>query len=440
MDTYHLSEQEFFYDKNNWWLHSNKQGSNTMPLRHRSVFKQALSTLERLQQAAGEEPNVPTYSYKHKQRQMAQSSSSTWWNWQDSWWSSYNSDCQEEGEPSLEWTGWPVTYSIWQESSKMALTKKFILWQLDRLQLTAVCCNRRGCKDNTSKDPFSQCESLQGIRVQVKIQWMVTATNGIDEMKFRVKIPTMCVVTWNTWWTCERGWCQCMSLHAFKILRLRSLSFYCQLVSLSFDCLLWCMHAHCLGQVGSSLCLHSPLRPLHSFHLLSLHLSHFLALLAILHLLFLWCRWLHARALPLRSWAPWPKRTPPQVESPTTTSLRRLMLSTPRSPQASSVSLMTWTTMTQLSVRLSSTRTEDEPITLKKKVCRLVIRRQQVMIERRNPWFAATHVTSKVEKFRDKTLKANRFGLSWIDKATKSSLVVKRRSENTNSRLISTKK
>ena len=24
------------------------------------------------------------------------------------------------------------------------------------------------CKDNTSKDPFSQCENLQGIRVQVK--------------------------------------------------------------------------------------------------------------------------------------------------------------------------------------------------------------------------------------------------------------------------------
>ena len=26
------------------------------------------------------------------------------------------------------------------------------------------------CKDNTSKDPLSQCESLQGIRVQVKIE------------------------------------------------------------------------------------------------------------------------------------------------------------------------------------------------------------------------------------------------------------------------------
>ena len=63
--TYHLSEKEYFYYKNKWWLHSNKSGSNTLPLRNRSDFKQALSTLERLQQEAGEEPYVPTYSYKH---------------------------------------------------------------------------------------------------------------------------------------------------------------------------------------------------------------------------------------------------------------------------------------------------------------------------------------------------------------------------------------
>ena len=74
-----------------------------MPLRNFSDFKQALSTLERLQKEAGEEePYVPTYSYKHKQWQLAQSSSSTWWNWQDSWWSSYNSGSQGGGEPSLE--------------------------------------------------------------------------------------------------------------------------------------------------------------------------------------------------------------------------------------------------------------------------------------------------------------------------------------------------
>ena len=42
--THHLTEQEYFYYKIKWWLHSNKQGSNTMPLRHLSDFKQALST------------------------------------------------------------------------------------------------------------------------------------------------------------------------------------------------------------------------------------------------------------------------------------------------------------------------------------------------------------------------------------------------------------
>ena len=80
----------------------------TLALRHRSDFQQALSTLERLQQEAGGEPHVPTYSYKHRQWE-ARSSSSTWWNWQCSWWSSYNSESQEGGEQSLEWTRRPVT-------------------------------------------------------------------------------------------------------------------------------------------------------------------------------------------------------------------------------------------------------------------------------------------------------------------------------------------
>ena len=45
---------------------------------------------------------------KHKQWELVQSSSSTWWNWQGSWWSSYHSKSQEGGEPSLQWTGWPT--------------------------------------------------------------------------------------------------------------------------------------------------------------------------------------------------------------------------------------------------------------------------------------------------------------------------------------------
>ena len=59
--THHLTVQEYFHYKNKWWLHSKTQGSNSMPLRHRSDFKQALSTLQRLQQEAGEEPHVPTF-------------------------------------------------------------------------------------------------------------------------------------------------------------------------------------------------------------------------------------------------------------------------------------------------------------------------------------------------------------------------------------------
>ena len=62
---HHLTVQEYFHFKNKWWLHSNKQGSNTIPLTHRPDFKQALSTLHRLQREAEEDPQVPTYS-KHK--------------------------------------------------------------------------------------------------------------------------------------------------------------------------------------------------------------------------------------------------------------------------------------------------------------------------------------------------------------------------------------
>ena len=70
--------------------------------------------------------------------------------------------------------------------------------------------------------------------------------------------------------------------------------------------------------------------------------------------------------------------------SPTTTSLQRLMSNTPRSPWASSGSLMTSTTVTSPSVRRSFMRAEDEPITLKK-ACRPVCRRQSAMIERWKP-------------------------------------------------------
>ena len=44
--THHLTTQEYSLYKSKWWLHSNKQGSNTIPLTQRPDFKQAMSTLQ----------------------------------------------------------------------------------------------------------------------------------------------------------------------------------------------------------------------------------------------------------------------------------------------------------------------------------------------------------------------------------------------------------
>ena len=81
-------------------------------------------------------------------------------------------------------------------------------------------------------------------------------------------------------------------------------------------------------------------------------------------------------------------------------------------------------------------RAEDEPITLKKKACRPVCRRQSVMIERRNLLFA--DLRRALKKLRDTTLRMNRLGLSWSDKESRFSLTVKQRFKITNSKLITT--
>ena len=96
------------------------QNKNTFTTRTNGGFIQALSTLERSQQEAGEEPHVPTCSYKHKQWELAQSSSSTWWNWQDSWLFSKNSESQEGGKQCLEnGRGNPLLIVLWRKPPKI---------------------------------------------------------------------------------------------------------------------------------------------------------------------------------------------------------------------------------------------------------------------------------------------------------------------------------
>ena len=76
--------------KTNWWIRSNTVGSDTMPVRHRLDFKQALSTLRQLK---NQEDTA------HQQRW--QSYFSSWWNWQESWWHSSSEHHHDDG-PSTD--------------------------------------------------------------------------------------------------------------------------------------------------------------------------------------------------------------------------------------------------------------------------------------------------------------------------------------------------
>ena len=74
---HHLTPQEYYHSKSNWWLRSNKTGSNTAPVERRPDCKRALSTLQQLKQKEEEEAQ--------RNQRWAQSSSSSWWSLQGSW-------------------------------------------------------------------------------------------------------------------------------------------------------------------------------------------------------------------------------------------------------------------------------------------------------------------------------------------------------------------
>ena len=84
--SHNMKESEYFRYKQNWWISLNKSG-NTGPLRNRSDFNEALSTLNRLHQESGERQLTPMPFWKYQQRHQSSSSSSSWWQWSGSWWS-----------------------------------------------------------------------------------------------------------------------------------------------------------------------------------------------------------------------------------------------------------------------------------------------------------------------------------------------------------------
>ena len=85
--SHYMTESEYFRYKQNWWISLNESG-NTGPLRNRSDFNEALSTLNRLHQESGEDHSGRCPTGSARNGTLSSSSSSSWWQWSRSWWSS----------------------------------------------------------------------------------------------------------------------------------------------------------------------------------------------------------------------------------------------------------------------------------------------------------------------------------------------------------------
>ena len=81
--SHHMTQAGYFRYKKNWWISLNKFGKNG-PLRNRSDFNDALSTLNHLHQELGERKLRPVPFWKYQQWHQSSSSSTSWWQWSDS--------------------------------------------------------------------------------------------------------------------------------------------------------------------------------------------------------------------------------------------------------------------------------------------------------------------------------------------------------------------
>ena len=86
--TYRMTEDKYFRYTKSWWISFNKSGK-IGPMRDRSDINEALTKLHRLHQESGEERLAPIPYWQYQTWHPSSSSSSTsWWQWNDSWWSS----------------------------------------------------------------------------------------------------------------------------------------------------------------------------------------------------------------------------------------------------------------------------------------------------------------------------------------------------------------
>ena len=85
--SYCPSSAEYERYRKNWYISLNKSGKNA-PMRLRSDFRTAVSLMNRLHRESGEERPEPI-PFRQYQRWHSSSSSSSWWQWNQNWWSSY---------------------------------------------------------------------------------------------------------------------------------------------------------------------------------------------------------------------------------------------------------------------------------------------------------------------------------------------------------------
>ena len=86
--TYRMTQDEYFRYRKNWWISLNKSGK-IGPVRDRSDFNDALTTSSCFHQESGERQLRPVPFWKYQHWHPSSSSSSRWWQWSESWLSSW---------------------------------------------------------------------------------------------------------------------------------------------------------------------------------------------------------------------------------------------------------------------------------------------------------------------------------------------------------------
>ena len=151
----------------------------------------------------------PCLTGSTEQRQPSSSSSSTRWQWSGSWWSSQEfkeSQWKRMHAKVHDRTGQPVVHRSLAKTSDEWHSRVFsFLLQMDRLQLTAVYCNRRrGVKTTPQKTRFrsvNNYEELQGIHMQVTSEYVETLTTELMTQS-RTTSTTTCLTWTQTWSMC----------------------------------------------------------------------------------------------------------------------------------------------------------------------------------------------------------------------------------------------